>query len=143
MDELNTILGQAMQETAEGITVADLDAPGAPLVFVNAGFVAVTGYAPDEAVGKNCRFLQGPGTSAAEVTRIRAALVAGERYTGTLLNYRKDGRPFWNYLSLCPASLRGHRPNRYYVGIQSDVTGMVAAREHVSELARLLLDRSR
>lgn len=141
MTDLTTILSLAIHETAEGITVADLDLPDAPLVFVNQGFATMTGYTLDEMIGKNCRLLQGPETSSDEIARIRTALLEGKRYAGTLLNYRKDGTPFWNSLSLAPVTLAGHRPHRFYVGIQSDVTGLVAAREHSLELARLLLSR--
>lgn len=57
-----------------------------------------------EVVGRNCRFLQGPGTDPAAVQQLREALAAQppRPVTVTLLNYRKDGRPFWNSLHISP-----------------------------------------
>ena len=49
-----------------------------PIIFVNVAFTDLTGYAPEEAVGRNCRFLQGPGTDPAAVDRVRRALAGGE-----------------------------------------------------------------
>jgi hypothetical protein len=58
-------------------------------VLVTDGFVAVTGYPRQEIVGRNCRFLQGPGTSPQAVQRIRDGLNSGEGCTELLLNYRE------------------------------------------------------
>lgn len=48
------------------------------------------------------RFLQGPDTDREEIAKVREALKNGALYTGTLLNYKKDGTPFWNLLTLSP-----------------------------------------
>ncbi len=55
-------------------------------------------------VGRNCRFLQGPGTDEAEVQRLRDAISADppQPVTVTLLNYKKGGQPFWNALHVAP-----------------------------------------
>uniref|UniRef100_J3LWM1 non-specific serine/threonine protein kinase n=2 Tax=Oryza brachyantha TaxID=4533 RepID=J3LWM1_ORYBR len=62
----------------------------------------MTGYSPREVVGRNCRFLQGPDTDVAEVAKIRDAVKHGRSFCGRLLNYRKDGAPFWNLLTVTP-----------------------------------------
>lgn len=48
------------------------------------------------------RFLQGSGTDPEDVAKIREALHAGNSYCGRLLNYKKDGTPFWNLLTISP-----------------------------------------
>lgn len=48
------------------------------------------------------RFLQGSGTDPEDVAKIREALQVGNNYCGRLLNYKKDGTPFWNLLTIAP-----------------------------------------
>jgi PAS domain-containing protein len=48
------------------------------------------------------RFLQGADTDPEDVAKIRQALEAGTSYCGRLLNYKKDGTPFWNLLTISP-----------------------------------------
>jgi two-component system, NtrC family, sensor kinase len=71
-------------------------------VFVNAAFTNLTGYSAEEAVGRNCRFLQGIDTDPVVVTEIRNALSTGTSIRREILNYRKDGEPFWNDLMIDP-----------------------------------------
>jgi PAS domain S-box-containing protein len=67
----------AMDATLEGITIADARVEDSPLIYVNRAFARITGYSVAETIGKNCRFLQGPGTDQATVARLRAAVRAG------------------------------------------------------------------
>jgi PAS domain S-box-containing protein len=93
---------QALAETAVGVTLADVRDPELPLVYVNEAFTRLTGYTSDDALGRNCRFLQGPGTERAAVQRIRDALAGMRETRVTLLNYRRDGTPFHNELLIAP-----------------------------------------
>ena len=79
-----------------------------PIVFVNDAFCRLTGYSRDESIGRNCRFLQGPDTDPAAVAEIRAAVEEERAVSIELLNYRKDGSPFWNARSYRPG-LDGRR----------------------------------
>ncbi len=112
---------RALAASDEGITIADARLPDMPLVYANAGFERLTGYRVSEALGRNCRFLQGPDTEAAAVDRIRAALAAERGCTVELLNYRKDGTPFWNRLAITPVRDEAGRVT-HYIGIQSDLS---------------------
>lgn len=58
-----------------------------PIVLVSEGFIGVTGYPKSQIVGRNCRFLQGPGTAPESVQRIRDGLNSGEGCTELILNY--------------------------------------------------------
>lgn len=62
-----------------------------PIVLVSSAFCKMTGYRAEAILGRNCRFLQGPGTSPGSVQRIRQAIIAGEEHTELLLNYRSSG----------------------------------------------------
>ena len=73
-----------------------------PIVFANAAFYHLTGYAAEDVVGRNCRFLQGPATSKDHIAMVREAIRRHEPIEIRLQNYRKDGKPFWNHLNLQP-----------------------------------------
>lgn len=115
---------RAMSASEVSFAIADARAPGVPLVWVNPAFTATTGYAADEVLGTNCRFLQGPGTDRDAVARIRAAVDGGTTAGETLLNYRKDGTPFWNQLTLSPVHDELGTLT-HFVGVQADVTARV------------------
>lgn len=123
---------RALAVAAEGITIADACAPGRPLIYVNDGFERMTGYPKGEALGRNCRFLQGPDSDPAAVAEIRDALAGCRSCVVEILNYRKDGTTFWNRLSITP--VQGERGEvTHFIGIQSDVT---ARRQTEQELRR-------
>jgi PAS domain S-box-containing protein len=88
-----------------------------PLVLVSEAFCKMTGYRAEAILGRNCRFLQGPGTSPGSVQRIRQAIAAGEEHTELLLNYRSSGEPFWNLLAMIPLRARDGSV-AYFVGGQ-------------------------
>lgn len=112
---------RSLAAISEGILITDPRQADNPIVHANPAFEQLTGYTVDEVVGKNCRILHGPGTDSAMVAAIRSALEAGESFTGEILNYRKDGTPFWNRLSVTPL----HDDSgmlTHFVGVQQDVT---------------------
>ncbi len=82
--------------------LTDPNRPDNPIVLANAAFARLTGYDRAEVVGRNCRFLQGPDTDPGAVDAIRRAVLARGEVAVELLNYRKDGTPFWNALSIAP-----------------------------------------
>ena len=112
---------RALSATAEGVTIADARKEDQPIIYANAAFESLTGYTPDFVLGRNCRFLQGPETDAAARDTIRRAVGNAEPCTVEILNYRKDGTPFWNRLSITP--VRDEQGVvTHFIGVQSDVT---------------------
>ena len=107
-------------------TLSDPNLPDNPLIWVNPAFEQVSGYSAGEALGQNCRFLQGPGTDPVVVKQVRTALEAKETFADVLLNYRKDGTPFWNQVVVSPV-LDADGELTHFVGIQADVTERVEA----------------
>lgn len=134
---------QAMAQTRMAVTLSDPRQPDMPLIFVNRAFRALTGYDEEEVLGRNCRFLQGPRTDPRSVARIREGLRSQDVVIVELINYRKDGTPFWNALHLGPI----YHPDGqllYYFGSQWDVTEVITARadeRHAREMARELSHR--
>ncbi|MCG5540438.1 MULTISPECIES: chemotaxis protein CheB [unclassified Halorhodospira] len=112
---------QALDATSEGVVVADAQVPGLPVTYCNRSFKTLTGYEPEEAIGHNCRFLQGPDTDPADVDTLRAALSRQEPVSVVLTNYRKDGSPFRNYLRIDPVRNAAGTVT-HFIGIQGDVT---------------------
>ena len=130
--ELLSLLIRAADQARDGITIADMRLPDQPLIYVNQGFVRLTGYSREEVLGRNCRFLQGGIASRETVQAIRDAINAGREIEVELRNVRKDGTVFWNRLSLTPLRDASGKVT-HYVGVQSDVTERV-------ELQRALED---
>lgn len=107
-------------EREVSVVISDPSLPDNPLIFVSEEFERQTGYPAEEALGRNCRFLQGPGTDPRAVAAIHAALDEGHEITVDILNYRKDGRPFWNRLRIRPLlDASGHV--RYFAGAQNPI----------------------
>ena len=102
--------------------------PGLPLVHVNRAFLALTGYERDEALGRNCRFLQGPKTEADAVKEMVSALRCGRPCDVRVTNYRKDGSTFANELSLRPVvDAASGRPRFYVATLLGGCRGELAA----------------
>lgn len=104
------------------ITEADpLDEPGPRIVFVNDAFERLTGYRRDEVLGKSPRLLQGPLTDRAALDRIRDALEAGQPVRSELVNYTKQGKPFWLELDIAPI-LDGDGRMTHCVAVERDIS---------------------
>ena len=86
--EPDALLERAIQATTCSFTISDATDPEFPLLWVNPAFTITTGYPAEEAVGQNCRFLQGPDTDPAQVQAMRTALAAGRDVTVVLLSHR-------------------------------------------------------
>ncbi|WP_434561217.1 PAS domain-containing protein [Pseudomonas sp. Z4-20] len=103
------------------------------LIYVNPAFERLTGYSRDEILYQDCRFLQSGDRDQPALEQIRMALKLGGSCRQILRNYRKDGTPFWNELSLSTVKNEadGHT---YFVGVQKDVTAQVKAQQRVAQL---------
>jgi PAS domain S-box-containing protein len=136
MQNVIEFLSKAVVEsTAIGVIVVDACVDDMPIIYVNRGFESMTGYAAQEVLGKNCRFLQGAYGDQPAVRSISEALHEQRPSTVTLKNFRKSGEEFFNHLQLMPIfDARGELT--HYVGIQTDVTEL-----HQHEHA--LLERNR
>ncbi|TIB11509.1 hypothetical protein E3P92_02886 [Wallemia ichthyophaga] len=104
-----------------------------PIVMSSLGFTKVSGFDRTTIIGRNCRFLQGPGTAPASVQRIRDALNNAEPITELLLNYRRDGTPFFCLVNIIP--LRDTKGQvAYFIGGQVNVTGILSSKKNLSFL---------
>lgn len=118
------LLQAALETIKDGFAISDMQQPDQPLIYVNPGFAQLTGYTVAEVIGRNCRFLQGDERDQNALTILRNALQHAEPCYVILRNYRKDGTPFWNELSLYP--LFDHQGTlTHYVGVQHDISEIV------------------
>ena len=117
-EEMQSLLEE--DEVEMSVVFSDPSQPDNPMVYVSEEFETQTGYSPKEAVGRNCRFLQGPETNPHAVAAIRQGLAAETRFTIDLLNYRKDGTAFMNRLRIRPI----YDPNgrlMFFAGAQNPI----------------------
>lgn len=121
----------AVRATRMPMVITDPALPDNPIVFCNEAFQRLTGYAREEIVGRNCRFLQGPETDRDTVSRLRAAIAAGEPVDVDILNYRKDGTTFWNALYLSPVRNKAGEV-QFFFASQMNVTERVEAQAEIA-----------
>ena len=109
------------EERQQSVVITDPSLADNPIIYVSEEFEVQTGYAPEECLGRNCRFLQGPNTDPKSILAISAAIEAGTEITVDVLNYKKDGTEFWNRLRIRP--LYDEEGNvRYFVGAQNPIS---------------------
>jgi PAS domain S-box-containing protein len=139
-DEQLRLLQSVVVNTNDAVIITEtepIDAPGPRILYVNEAFTRITGYQPEEVLGKTPRILQGPKTDPAELHRVREALARWEPVTIEVINYRKDGSEFWNEFSLVPvADQKGWYT--HWIAVQRDTT----ARKRADEI-RLALEREK
>ena len=118
---LQGVLSAAVLAAPTGIVVSDPNLPDCPIIYANPAFYRITGYSEEEVIGRNCRFLQGPGTNPRHIKALRQAIENGEAINVEIVNHRKDGSRFVNELHLSPI-FGDDGEVRYIFGIQHDVT---------------------
>ncbi|MBJ7353269.1 MAG: PAS domain-containing protein [Thermoleophilaceae bacterium] len=112
---------RALAAANQGVVITDALAEDNPIIYATPAFANLTGYAPEELIGRNCRILQGARTDPETVKQIGEALAAGRSCEVELINYRKDGTTFWNHLAISPVLDDGGTLT-HFIGVQTDVT---------------------
>ncbi|GAA94012.1 uncharacterized protein L969DRAFT_44629 [Mixia osmundae IAM 14324] len=110
-----------------------------PIVACTDAFVVLTGYSRTELVGKDCRFLQGPGTSNVSLGNLSRAIAGQKPVSELLLNYTKSGQPFWNFLRLLPL-FDETGACRHFLGHQINASALLTDSSDLSTLLRDDLD---
>lgn len=118
------LLQSVVVNTNDAVIVTEaesIDAPGPRILYVNEAFTRITGYKPEEVLGKTPRILQGAKTDQAQLQKVRSALSRWESITVEVINYCKDGSEFWNEFSLVPvANAKGWYT--HWIAVQRDTT---------------------
>ncbi len=108
------------EEREQSVVITNPGLPDNPMIFISDEFEIQTGYSAEEALGRNCRFLQGPETDPKAVEAIREALKTELPITVDILNYKKDGTKFWNRLRIRPLYSEDGKV-MFYAGAQNPI----------------------
>jgi len=135
-DRKSDIFFAAVETTRMPMIVTDPRQPDNPIIFANRAFLAMTGYTPEELIGRNCRFLQGPDTDRETVAQVRAAIAEKREFATEILNYRKNGSTFWNALFVSPV-YKADGELVYYFGSQLDVSRRRDAEEALGQAQKM------
>jgi PAS domain S-box-containing protein len=129
-----SLLRMVINASNDGIVVAEKEGEQNDiLIYVNPAFERLTGYTSEEILYQDCRFLQSGDRDQDSLKLIRETLDNGGSCREILRNYRKDGTPFWNELSLSTVK-NADDGQTYFVGVQKDVTVQVKAQQRVAQL---------
>ena len=132
VDEKLLAAAVLFSEDAIMITDAQLDLPGPFIIYVNPAFTRLTGYKPEEVLGRNPRFLQGANTDLRVLKRLRVNLHQGGVFYGLAINYRKDGSEFWMEWHIEP--IRNDKGEiTHYLAIQRDATARIEAQQTIEQ----------
>jgi PAS domain S-box-containing protein len=128
-DELRT-LSLVASKTDNAVIITDA---AGRIDWVNEGFERISGYTVAECLGeKPGVLLQGPDTDPAAIERIRGHMRRGESFAEEILNYHRDGTPYWISMAVTPIRDEQGRIERF-IAIETDITERKAAD---AELAR-------
>jgi PAS domain S-box-containing protein len=139
---IRDLLRTAVESIREGLVITDQLAPGAPIIFANHTFCRITGYEEKEVLGRNCRFLQAADREQRGRRILANAVARGVPASCRLRNYTRDGRLFWNDLSISPIK-NGQGLVTHYVGVLADVTVEQLASEQKAVLEQTAQHRQR
>lgn len=127
------ILTTILDSCVNGVTLADPDLDDAPIVYANKRFELITGYDPEEIIGRNCRFLQAEDRDQEGLRRLREAIRNRQPVDVILRNYRKSGTLFYNKLNVTPL-FDAQGKLIYFLGVQYDVTDQIRAETEIGDL---------
>jgi PAS domain S-box-containing protein len=127
------LLQLVIEASNDGIVVAEQEGDDNILIYANPAFERLTGYPVDDILYRDCRFLQGEDRDQPALQAIREAVKNNQPCRQIIRNYRKDGTPFWNELSITPVFNDADQLT-YFIGIQKNVTAEVDALQRVEAL---------
>lgn len=129
-----TRLSQAVEQSPVSIMITDTDGR---LTFVNRRFSQMTGYEPEEVMGKNPRFLKSDTTAAAEYRTLWQTVTSGGIWCGELCNKKKDGELFWESASISPI-IDESGTVVSYLAVKEDITDRKKAEAEIHHLKNYL-----
>lgn len=104
------------------ITEGNADSDGGPrMIYVNRALMETTGYTEAELIGQSPRIFQGENTDKATLARVKARLKSGLTVREEVLNYTKEGRPYWTELNIAPIRDADGKI-RFFLSVQRNVT---------------------
>ncbi len=118
------LLESVITYTTDSVIITEaepFDETGPRIIYVNEAFTRMTGYLPEEVIGKTPRILQGPKSDRKELQRLRSALEKWETCEITTINYKKNGEEFWINFTVSPVA-DANGCFTHWIAIERDVT---------------------
>jgi len=141
LEEETRLRSAVFEQIPDGCVI--VEATSEKVIYLNAAFTKITGYTVSDIPGKKLSFLQGADTDPNTVSQIREAIAQKQLFQGEILNYKKDGTPFWNLMQISPIK-DTQGVVTHYVGIVSDITEhkriqqkLHEQRDHLTHIARV------
>ncbi len=119
----------ALESAANGIVMTDRSGK---IVWVNAAFTQLTGYAREEAIGKNPRVLKSGAHDDAFYQALWDCILSGQVWRGEMTNRRKDGTLYVEEMSITPVRQAGGEIT-HFIAIKQDVTARKLAEQALRE----------
>ena len=120
MSRADSKLISTFSSSRRSFCITDPTLPDNAIVYASSAFMELTGYTNGEIMGRNCRFLQGPRTDTADIDTLRKGIEDGVDASVVILNYKKDGTPFWNHVYVAAVQDINHNVTNY-IGMQVQV----------------------
>ena len=102
LDQINPRLDALIANSPIASVISDPRQRDNPIIACNRAFIELTGYAEDEIIGRNCKFLAGPATEPWLTQTIRSGVERHAPVLVEILNYKRDGTPFRNAVLVAP-----------------------------------------
>lgn len=124
-------LSLAVEQSPNSIVITDLDAK---IVFANSALLQSSGYSESEIIGQNPRILQSGKTPKQTYEEMWASITRGEIWKGELVNRRKDGTEYVEYVRISPIRDNAGKITNY-LAIKDDITEKLETGERIQFLA--------
>jgi PAS domain S-box-containing protein len=105
-DQSISLLAALAENSFDSVLITDASKAG-KVIYANKAFQNLTGFTPQEVIGKTPRILQGPATDAKVIKRLSNALKKGGKFEGKAINYKKDKTPFIMHWRVVPVKNKG------------------------------------
>jgi len=127
-------LSRAVEQSPSSIIITN---PAGNIEYVNPRFTQVTGYRPEEVLGRNPRILKSGETPDEEYRRLWSTITRGGEWRGEFHNRRKNGELFWEYASISPIVDESGRITEF-LAVKEDITEHKRAEEQLRRQASLM-----
>ncbi|MDP2760171.1 MAG: EAL domain-containing protein [Sideroxyarcus sp.] len=122
---------QVFRESKDAITITDSQAN---IITINEAFTRITGYLPEEVVGKNPKILQSGRHGLGFYQNMWACITQQGHWQGEIWNKRKNGEIYPEKLSISAVKNQSQETT-HYIAVFRDATNEVKSAEKIQRLA--------